>query len=418
MLPQLEQQLSILNLHASSSPPTELQRHRSAALNPSLSGLEVLLTNTPPDLTDTIFYALNFSDALALRRVNRKLAHSYALVSILQQPFRGRRLGGSCRAEIAKSWQKTREPEGRNPGHNVYVLKGFPEGRRVVCGNGPHNGHITRYCESHTANVERHGKGGPIEQRSPLYEVCGKHRGIARATGRSEASQSLQRPELNISEWVPVCETCTMRQIRKSPNGSNSCCCEVGIAAEEALLAQEWNCDGCVHRLAVLYERKALSGFLKILLGRAMPGATIEEMQVALGSVSSGLREEAVETWRRKFGIGEWFTCPLCEEVCVGALGVRSGQTPLVELCLVCGGIFYALAGSDEATKRLKRSYTALTPRTRLLLGLGIVTWGGLGLLATDQAEKKLNMVPTDKDREKLEELMPRITVVEKGDRS
>jgi len=65
----------------------------------------------------------------------------------------------------------------------------------------------------------------------------------------------------------------------------------------------------------------------------------------------------------------------------------------------------------------LWQSYKASAPRTRLLLGLGIITWGGLGLLFTDQAEKKFNMVPTEKDREKLEEVMPRITILEREDR-
>ena len=59
-----------------------------------------------------------------------------------------------------------------------------------------------------------------------------------------------------------------------------------------------------------------------------------------------------------------------------------------------------------------------LTPRTRLLLGIGIITWGGLGLLVTDHAEKRFNMIPTDKDREKLEEVMPKITILEREDRS
>ncbi|MCJ1383993.1 hypothetical protein MMC17_007108 [Xylographa soralifera] len=418
MSSQLEYQLSTLALHPPSPPHTELQRHRSSALNLSLSGLEILLTNMPPDLTDTMFCVLNFSDALALRHVNRNLAHSYAINSILQQPFRGQRLGGSCQAEIARGWLRTTESEGRNPGYSIYVLKGFPEGWRIECGNGPHNGHITRYCESHAANVSRHGTGGLEEQQPPLYEVCGKHRGAAHGAGRFNASQSLHRPRQNIAEWVPICNSCTISQIVKSPNGSNSCCCEAAVAAEEALLAQGWNCDGCVHRLAGLYERKALNGFLRILLGRAMSGATVEEMQHALGSLSSGLGEEAVEARRKRFGIGEWFTCPLCGEVRAGDLGLPAGQIPQVELCLVCGGIFYAVAGSEEAEKRLRRSYTTLTPRTRLLLGLGIITWGGLGLLVTDQAEKKFNMVPTEKDREELEEAMPRITIVERDNKS
>ncbi|MCJ1416426.1 hypothetical protein MMC32_002762 [Xylographa parallela] len=355
MSSQLEHPLSTLTLHPSSPPPNELQRHRSSALNPFLSGLEVLLTNMPPDLTDTIFRALNFSDILALSRVNRNLAHAYTLNSILEQPLRGHRLGGSCRASIAKGWSKVGEPEGRNPGYSVYVLKGLPDDRHTVCDNGPYNGHITRYCESHAADDGRHGTGGLLEQQSPLYEVCGKHRGAAHGASRSKASQCLYSPRRNISEWVPVCDSCTISQIAKSPKGSNSCCCEATIAAEEALLERGWNCDGCVHRLADLYERKALSGFLRILLGRTMPGATIKEMQVALGNVSSGLGEEAIEARRRRFGIGEWFTCPSCGEVRAGNLGVPAGQAPLVELCLVCGGIFYALAGSKAAEQRLRR---------------------------------------------------------------
>ena len=355
MSSQLEHPLSTLTLHPSSPPPTELQRHRFSARNPFLSGLEVLLTNMPPELTDTIFRGLNFSDVLALQCVNRNLAHSYTINSMLQQPFRGQRLGGSCRAEKARGWSKVGEPEGRNPGYSIYVLKGFPEGWRIVCGNGPHNGHITRYCESHMANVGQNGSGGLVEQQSPLYEICGKHRGVPNATNRSKASQSRHGPRRDISEWVPICDSCTISQIAKSPNGSNSCCCEATIAAEEALLAQQWNCDGCVHRLADSYERKALGGFLRILLGRAMPGATVEEMQGALGNLSSGLGDEAIEARRKKFGIGEWFICPSCGETRAGNLEVPAGQAPLVELCLVCGGVFYALAGSEEARERSRR---------------------------------------------------------------
>ena len=102
------------------------------------------------------------------------------------------------------------------------------------------------------------------------------------------------------------------------------------------------------------YEHKALRGFLKILLGRAFPGATVAEMQGALGSLSSGLGEEAFNALRRRFGIGEWFTCPLCGEVRAGDLGLPAGQVPRVELCLVCGGVFYAVPGSEEAKERLR----------------------------------------------------------------
>ena len=352
----LDHQLSALTLYPFCPPPTELRRHRSITRNPSLTGLEVLLTNMPPDLTDTIFLALTFGDALALRQVNRNLAQSYAINSILRQPFRGRRLGGSCQAEVVRDWSKTREPSGGNREYELYVLESRPEHSHVVCGNGPHNGHITRYCESHTAHTSCRSPGNVLEQRSRpshLYEVCEKHRGTEHATGQSAGTQSFDRSRKNIPEWMPVCESCTMCQIARNPRGSNSCCCEAAIASDEALLAQGWNCEGCVHRQAQSYALKAIAGFMKILLGRAMPGSTVEEMQAALGGVS-GLGDETVEMWRQKYGIGEWFTCPLCGEVRPGDLGVPPGQVPLVELCLVCGGIFYASAGSEEARKRSK----------------------------------------------------------------
>ncbi|MCJ1283184.1 hypothetical protein MMC26_002511 [Xylographa opegraphella] len=364
MTSQLEYPLSTLTINLSSPPPTEFQRHRSRTLNSSLSGLEVLLINMPPDLTDTIFRTLNFSDVLSLRRVNRELANSYAINSILQQPFRGQRLGGCCQAEIAKGWSKVGESEGRNPDYSVYVLEGAPEGWRMLCGSGPHNGHITRYCESHAANVGQCGADGLLEQRARLYEVCSEHRGADSATSSSRSNKLLGSNWKNICEWVPVCESCTVRHMTESPMGSNSCVCQAVIAAEEALLAQEWNCDTCVHRLADSYARTALEGFLRILLGRVMPGATIDEMQAALiGKSSFESLERRTERWREKFGIGEWFTCPMCSEVRAGNLSTSGREKPLVELCLVCRGVFYALEGSKEMIERLEWKFNLISPR-------------------------------------------------------
>ncbi|MCJ1472136.1 hypothetical protein MMC13_000783 [Lambiella insularis] len=62
----------------------------------------------------------------------------------------------------------------------------------------------------------------------------------------------------------------------------------------------------------------------------------------------------------------------------------------------------------------LWQSYLALSPRSRLYLGFGVLAWGGLGLLLTEQAEEKFDMVTTEKDREKLGEVMPKIHAVER----
>ncbi|MCJ1232281.1 hypothetical protein MMC14_000230 [Varicellaria rhodocarpa] len=61
----------------------------------------------------------------------------------------------------------------------------------------------------------------------------------------------------------------------------------------------------------------------------------------------------------------------------------------------------------------LWQSYRNLQPRTRLFLGLGLISWAGAGLLITEQAEKKFDLVPTDKDREELDEAVPKIRIVD-----
>jgi len=60
------------------------------------------------------------------------------------------------------------------------------------------------------------------------------------------------------------------------------------------------------------------------------------------------------------------------------------------------------------------RSFRNLSPRTRLTVGLGIIAWGAIGLYVSDTAEKKFGFEPSERDKEALREVMPKITVVEK----
>ncbi|KAI9794925.1 MAG: hypothetical protein M1835_006299 [Candelina submexicana] len=62
----------------------------------------------------------------------------------------------------------------------------------------------------------------------------------------------------------------------------------------------------------------------------------------------------------------------------------------------------------------LWQSYRALAPRTRLFFGLGVMAWAGVGILMTDQVEKTFGMVPTEQDKHRLEEVLPKVTFVEK----
>lgn len=57
------------------------------------------------------------------------------------------------------------------------------------------------------------------------------------------------------------------------------------------------------------------------------------------------------------------------------------------------------------------RSFRRLAPRTRMLLGVGIMVYAGLGMAMSDRFEEKIGMKPTEEDRDKLEKEMERWTV-------
>lgn len=62
------------------------------------------------------------------------------------------------------------------------------------------------------------------------------------------------------------------------------------------------------------------------------------------------------------------------------------------------------------------RSYRALAPRTRVLIGLGIMAYAGAGLLASDKAEQAFGYTPSEEDKARLREAVPRVHMVERGE--
>ncbi|KAM3419995.1 hypothetical protein BST61_g3307 [Cercospora zeina] len=62
----------------------------------------------------------------------------------------------------------------------------------------------------------------------------------------------------------------------------------------------------------------------------------------------------------------------------------------------------------------LWQSYRNLTPRTRLILGGAIMAWGTFGLFVSDKAEQAFGLVPTEQDKEKLQDSMPKFHLVDK----
>lgn len=231
------------------------------------------------------------------------------------------------------------------------------DGWSTICGNGPHNGHLTLYCESHRRRAGLFDEQCETRTRQDLFEVCEEHRGKAHTKRTLEQATLLSQIQKNICEWVPVCESCTVRYISENPYGVNSCTCEATMEEEESVLAHGWNCDSCVHITANANRRKAFRRFLEIMLDQAMPGATVEEMQAVLMKAS---KKVAIECWGSKFGLGDWFTCPICREVCAGSPKALK-SVPQVELCLVCEGVFYAVPESKEMRERSLWSVLAIS---------------------------------------------------------
>ncbi|EMD64744.1 hypothetical protein GGP41_002980 [Bipolaris sorokiniana] len=55
-----------------------------------------------------------------------------------------------------------------------------------------------------------------------------------------------------------------------------------------------------------------------------------------------------------------------------------------------------------------------IPPKTRMIIGVGVMAYAGVGLYISDVAEEKLGYTPTEKDKEQLKEALPKISAVEK----
>ncbi|KAK4544074.1 hypothetical protein LTR36_004572 [Oleoguttula mirabilis] len=61
------------------------------------------------------------------------------------------------------------------------------------------------------------------------------------------------------------------------------------------------------------------------------------------------------------------------------------------------------------------RSYRTLSTRTRLIIGGGIMAYAGFGLIASDKAEQALGLVPTEQDKQRLQDAWPKIHAIDKA---
>ncbi|KNG52143.1 ankyrin and het domain-containing protein [Stemphylium lycopersici] len=54
--------------------------------------------------------------------------------------------------------------------------------------------------------------------------------------------------------------------------------------------------------------------------------------------------------------------------------------------------------------------FKGIPPKTRMVIGVGVMAYAGAGLYLSDKAEEKFGLTPTDKDREELREALPKIS--------
>ena len=49
-----------------------------------------------------------------------------------------------------------------------------------------------------------------------------------------------------------------------------------------------------------------------------------------------------------------------------------------------------------------------------MIIGVGVMAYAGAGLYISDKAEEKFGLTPTEKDREELRHVLPKVSTVEK----
>jgi hypothetical protein len=74
---------------------------------------------------------------------------------------------------------------------------------------------------------------------------------------------------------------------------------------------------------------------------------------------------------------------------------------------------YFSINSSHNTTNSIHSYYTSLSPKTRLMVGGGIIGYACLGLFLADTAEEKLGYTPTEEDKKRLREALPKIRVVE-----
>ena len=60
------------------------------------------------------------------------------------------------------------------------------------------------------------------------------------------------------------------------------------------------------------------------------------------------------------------------------------------------------------------RKYLALTPRTRIIIGLGVMAYAGVALYLSDRAEDTFDLKATEEEKKRLKDMIPKIRAIDR----
>ncbi|KAI4623343.1 hypothetical protein J4E83_004736 [Alternaria metachromatica] len=67
-----------------------------------------------------------------------------------------------------------------------------------------------------------------------------------------------------------------------------------------------------------------------------------------------------------------------------------------------------------QYVRTLNTWFKNIPPKTRMIIGVGVMAYAGAGLYISDKAEEKFGLTPTDQDREQLRDVIPKVSTIEK----
>ncbi|CAF9913641.1 MAG: hypothetical protein HETSPECPRED_001617 [Heterodermia speciosa] len=65
----------------------------------------------------------------------------------------------------------------------------------------------------------------------------------------------------------------------------------------------------------------------------------------------------------------------------------------------------------------LWQKFLNLRPRTRMLIGLGIIGYSGMGILISNGAEKRFGFVANEEEKDRLRRIIPKIRTIDRDEK-